>query len=158
MNLTTGKTYAFCILLAQAVGALSAWVTREGVERFNACVQKPPLTPPSAVFPVVWTILFALMGVGAARVALSPPFRQRQRALALFLLQLGANFLWSVLFFNTGRYGLALLWLAVLWLLILAMLLAFRRVDRPAGWLQLPYLLWVAFAAYLNLGVWVLNR
>ena len=89
MNLTTGKTYAFCILLAQAVGALSAWVTREGVERFNACVQKPPLTPPSAVFPVVWTILFALMGVGAARVALSPPSRQRQRALALFLLQLG---------------------------------------------------------------------
>ena len=102
--------------------------------------------------------VFALMGIAAARIWLSAPSPDRERGLRLFGTQLGFNFLWSLIFFHFQAFGLALLWLLALWGLILGMLLTFRRVDRAAGWLLLPYLLWVSFAAYLNAGVWLLNR
>lgn len=151
------KTYAFWIMLAEGVGALSGWLTRDGMEVYKEQLTKPALSPPGIVFPIVWVILFALMGIGAARVSLSRPSRERRMALGIFLVQLAFNFFWSILFFNLQRFGLALGWLGLLWALILWMTLLFRRVDRPAGWLQVPYLLWVAFAGYLNWGVWMLN-
>lgn len=151
------KTYALWILLAEAVGALSGWLTREGTRIYTETAVRPPLSPPSAVFPVVWVILFALMGIGAARIWRSPPSKFRTRGLLLFFVQLAFNFVWSILFFNLERYGLAFGWLIVLWFLILGMILTFRRIDRKAALLQIPYLLWVSFAAYLNLGVWLLN-
>ena len=152
------KTYGLWILLAEGVGALSGWLTREGSRAYESAISKPPLSPPGWVFPVVWVILFALMGVGAARVWLTGPSRDRTRGLLLFGVQLLFNFFWSVLFFNLRRYGFALLWLLVLWGLILWMILAFRKTDKAAAWLQVPYLLWVTFAAWLNLGVWALNE
>lgn len=157
MKTRTWKPYLLWTVLAEAVGALSGWLTREGMRRFKAETLKPPLTPPGFVFPVVWALLFALMGAGAARVYLTPPSRERRRSLTLFAVQLAFNFFWSILFFSLRRYGLAFFWLIALWGLILWMTLSFRRVDPLAGWLQVPYLLWTAFAAYLNLGVWVLN-
>lgn len=158
MNKRTWKTYAFWIILAQAVGGLSGWLTRGGMELYKTEIRKPPLSPPGIVFPIVWIILFALMGIGAARVFLAPPSPARTRGLRLFLIQLACNFLWSIIFFNFQRFGFAFIWLAVLWLLILSMILAYRSVDIPAALLQIPYLLWVAFAGYLNLGVWMLNE
>ena len=151
------KTYGLWILLAEAVGALSGWLTREGMEVYKEELTKPPLSPPGIVFPIVWAILFALMGIGAARVWLARPSRERRTALWAFGLQLGFNFFWSIFFFNLQWFGFALLWLAVLWLLILWMTLLFRKVEPAGWWLQIPYLLWVAFAAYLNFGVWRLN-
>lgn len=151
------RRYAFWIILTEAVGALSGWLTREGTQLYKETVVKPPLTPPSLVFPIVWAVLFALMGIGIARVSLTPATAARSRSLLLFLVQLAFNFFWSILFFNLQRFGFALVWLLALWLLILWMVLSFRRADPPAAWLQLPYLLWVAFAAYLNFGVWRLN-
>jgi tryptophan-rich sensory protein len=97
------------------------------------------------------------MGVSAARVFLAPASRERNRAMQLFFLQLAANVLWSLLFFNLQAYGAAFVWILVLWLLILGMILTFVQVDRPAALLQLPYLLWVTFAALLNFMVWQLN-
>jgi len=152
------KTYALWILFAEAVGALSGWLTREGTKLYNATVVQPPLSPPSAVFPIVWGILFALMGIGAARVYLAPASGARSLSLLLFLIQLAFNFFWSIIFFNFQAFGFAFIWLVLLWLLILWMTLSFRKVDKLAAWLQIPYLLWVAFAAYLNFGVWLLNR
>ncbi len=93
-----------------------------------------------------------------ARIWTARASGNRSRALALYLIQLFFNFFWSVIFFNFQRFDLALLWLIALWGLILWMILAFRRVDRAAAALQIPYLLWVSFAAYLNAGVWLLNR
>ena len=151
------KTYLIWILFTEAVGALSGWLTREGTELYAQSIVKPPLSPPGIVFPIVWVILFALMGIGAARIWLSPPSARRSRSLALFFAQLFFNFFWSVIFFNFQAFGFALLWLAVLWALIWGMLLSFQRVDRPAAWLQVPYLLWVTVAGYLNLGIWLLN-
>ena len=158
MKKPTWKTYAFWIVLAEAVGALSGWLTRKGVKIYNATVEQPPLSPPSIVFPIVWGILFALMGIGAARIYLSPASKARSRSLLLFLVQLAFNFFWSIIFFNLQAFGFAFLWLIALWILILLMIMSFRKVDQPAAWLQIPYLLWVTFAAYLNFGVWRLNR
>ena len=145
------------ILGVEAVGGLAGWLTREGTELYTRSIIKPPLSPPAPVFPAVWAALFALMGAGAARVWLAPASPARSRALAVFGVQLAFNFCWSLIFFNAGACGAALIWLAALWGLILWMILSFRKVDRPAAWLQVPYLLWVSFAFYLNFGVWRLN-
>ena len=152
------KPYAFWILFTEMVGLLSGWLTREGTEIYNATIEQPPLSPPSIVFPIVWGLLFALMGIGAARISLSFPSRERTQALGIYWVQLGVNFLWSIVFFNLQWFGFAFFWLLLLWVLILWMIVSFREIDLPAGNLQIPYLLWVTFAAYLNLGVWILNR
>lgn len=152
------KPYLFWILAAEAVGGLSGWLTREGTKIYQQTVAQPPLSPPGWVFPVVWGILYALMGISAARISLAPQSASRSRGLNLFITQLIVNFFWSLIFFNTGAYGFALLWLLLLWVLVLWMILTFRKIDPLAAWLQVPYLLWLTFAAYLNYGVWMLNR
>ncbi len=157
MNKPTCKTYAISIALTEAIGALSGWLTRRGTRLYNATVTQPPLSPPAIVFPIVWGLLFALMGIGAARIYKAPPTQARRTALLLFALQLAFNFGWSIIFFNFMAYGAALVWLLVLWALIIAMIISFYRVDKRAARLQIPYLLWVTFAAYLNYGVWQLN-
>lgn len=106
----------------------------------------------------MWSILYALMGIGAARVAAADGSPERSRALNVFVVQLVVNFFWSLIFFNARAYGFALVWLLLLWILILWMIILFYRVDKPAALLQIPYLLWVTFAAYLNYGVWQLNQ
>lgn len=153
----TWKIYAAWILLAEAVGGLSGWMTRDGAKAYSESIIQPPLSPPALVFPIVWGILFALMGIGAARIYLAPPSRERTNSLRIFLLQLAFNFFWSILFFNLQAFGAALVWLLILWGLILWMIVTFRKVDPLAAWMQIPYLLWVTFAAYLNYGVWILN-
>lgn len=158
MNKHTWKPYAFWIILTEAVGGLSGWLTRKGAKTYNMTITKPPLTPPSIVFPIVWGILFALMGIGAARIYLAPASGNRSRSLLLFLVQLAVNFFWSIIFFNLQAFGFALMWLILLWVLILWMICSFREVNKISAWLQIPYLLWVTFATYLNFGVWQLNR
>lgn len=152
------KTYAFFILLSEAVGGLSGWLTREGTQIYSTTIQQPPLSPPGFLFPIVWTILYALMGIGAARVWQNSSGTVRWRAILLFFLQLAVNFFWSPIFFNLQAFGLAFFWLVLLWLLIFAMFRAFSQADLLAARLQIPYLLWVAFAGYLTAGVWFLNR
>ncbi|MBQ9762535.1 MAG: tryptophan-rich sensory protein [Oscillospiraceae bacterium] len=152
------KVYALWIGLAEAVGALSALLSREGMRLYSDTAIQPPLSPPMILFPIVWGILFALMGISAARIWLSPESPERSRGLNLFITQLVVNFFWSLIFFNLQAYGFALLWLLLLWVLVAWMILTFRKVDPLAAWLQLPYLIWLTFAAYLNAGVWLLNR
>ena len=151
------KPYLFWILLSEAVGALSGWLTREGTDVYAQTIVQPPLSPPGWVFPIVWTILYALMGIGAARIYLAPPSQERSRGLNLFITQLVVNFFWSPIFFNAQAYGFAFVWLLLLWSLVLWMILTFRKVDSLAAKLQIPYLIWLTFAAYLNFGVWLLN-
>ena len=151
------KTYLFWIFLAEAVGALSGLLTREGTEIYAQTITKPPLSPPGWVFPVVWTILFALMGIGAARIELTPPSKARNLGLNLFVAQLIVNFFWSPIFFNAQAFGPAFFWLLLLLALVLGMIPAFHKIDPPAAKLQIPYLIWLIFAAYLNFGVWYLN-
>lgn len=151
------KIYLAWIGFTEAVGGLSGWLIRDGVKLYNATITQPPFSPPSLVFPIVWGILYALMGIGAARVFMAHDSMARLRALIVFLVQLGFNFFWSIIFFNLQAFGPAFFWLITLWIMIIAMIALFRKVDKPAGRLQVPYLLWVTFAAYLNYGVWRLN-
>lgn len=158
MKKRTWKTYALWILATEAVGALSGWLSSDGMKLYNATILQPPLSPPPFLFPIVWGILYALMGFGAARIWLSPPSPARSRGLNLYITQLVVNFFWSLIFFNAQAFGFAFLWLLLLWVLVLWMILVFYRTDPLAGLLQIPYLLWLTFAAYLNFGVWYLNR
>ncbi|MBR2894515.1 MAG: tryptophan-rich sensory protein, partial [Oscillospiraceae bacterium] len=147
MKKSVWKTYAVWILLSEAVGALSGWLTRDAVKSYGTTIQQPPLAPPGIVFPVIWTILFALMGIVAARIYMSPASGVRSRSLFLFFLQLLVNFFWSIIFFNLQALGFAFLWLILLWILILLMIRSFYKVSPLAAWIQLPYFLWVTFAA-----------
>lgn len=151
------KTILLSILLAEAVGALSGWLTRDGMKVFTDVIAQPPLSPPPLLFPIVWGILYALMGFGSARIWMSAPSLERSRALNLYAIQLVFNFFWSLIFFNAQAFGFAFFWLLALWLLVLLMILAFDKVDPLSAKLQVPYLIWLTFAAYLNLGVWYLN-
>ena len=152
------KTYAVWILIAEAVGALSGWLSREGMEVYSQTVTQPPLSPPMWLFPVVWGILYALMGIGAARIWMAPESPERKRGLNLFVAQLVVNFFWSPIFFNLQAFGFAFVWLLLLWALVASMIWTFYQVDPLAAWLQVPYLIWLTFAAYLNLAVWLINR
>lgn len=124
---------------------------------YEQTVLQPPLSPPGSLFPIVWTVLFALMGISAARIYLSPASSLRSLGLNLFIAQLAVNFFWSPIFFQRQAFGFAFLWLLLLWSLVLWMVLTFRKTDTLAASLQIPYLLWLTFAAYLNFGVWYLN-
>lgn len=157
MNKPTWKQYLFWIGLSLGVGALSGWLTREGTAIYAEKLQKPPLSPPGWVFPVVWTLLYGLMGISAAKIWAAPASLARSRGLNLFIGQLIVNFFWSPIFFNAGAYGFALVWLLILWVLVVLMIKEFWKVDPAAAKLQIPYLIWLTFAAYLNWGVWKLN-
>lgn len=148
---------AIWVAISEATGALAGWLSRDSTEIYNLTMQKPPLSPPEWVFPVVWPILYALMGIGAGLVAAQPPSKARSRGLNLMVAQLILNFFWSLLFFNLQAFGFSLLWLILLWGLVLLMILEFRKTVPLAAWLQIPYLLWLTFAFYLNAGVWLLN-
>lgn len=151
------KSLLVCLLIPLAVGGLSGIINQPGMAAFDA-LAKPPLTPPNWVFPVVWTILYLLMGLASWLVwAYSKSRGAVQAALRLYSLQLGMNFFWPLFFFTLEwRLG-AFVWLMVLWALILVTLLRFYRLNKAAGWLMAPYLAWVAFAGYLNLGVVLCN-
>lgn len=152
------KTYLIGTLIPLIVGALSALLTMGSMELYAQTVIKPPLAPPGWLFPVVWTILYALMGIGSARIWLAPPSEARNKGLNLYIVQLIVNFFWSLIFFNAQAFGFAALWLILLWVLVLLMILQFWKVDRLAAKLQIPYLIWLTFAAYLNIAIWILNR
>jgi len=158
MNRKKIITYIIWIIAVEAVGLLSGLLSMSGMAVYNETAIKPALTPPDIVFPIVWTVLYALMGISAARIWMAGPSQAQSTGLNLFITQLIFNFFWSLLFFNAQAYGFAAIWLGVLWVLTLLMIFAFYRVDKLAAYLQIPYLLWLTFAAYLNVTVWILNR
>ena len=147
------KTKIVFILISLAVGGLSAFLTRNNMNVFDT-IQKPPLTPPAIVFPIVWTILFTLMGYSAARVYLEDP---KSNAIEVFGVNLVVNFFWSIIFFNLQAYTFAFIWLLLLIAVVVVMIIKFYRVDKAAAFLQLPYLTWLLFAGYLNLYIALMN-
>lgn len=120
-----------------------------------AMMNKPALSPPEWVFPVVWTILYVLMGIASYLVLTSG--KPNNAALTVYAIQLFFNFFWSILFFRLGLCVTAFIWLVLLWFLILGTTVLFYRIVKAAGYLMIPYLLWVAFAGYLNLSICLLN-
>ena len=145
------------VAIPLAVGGLSSLLTKDNMIMFDY-VKKPPLAPPDWLFPVVWSILYILMGIASYLVCVSDaPHKDKERALLLYGLQLAFNFTWSIIFFNLQEYLWALVWLAVLLLLVIITTVKFFEIDKRAGYLLLPYIAWLCFAAYLNWGVYALN-
>lgn len=152
------KQLLICVAIPLAVGALSALLSGDGMAEF-AVLNKPPLSPPAWLFPVVWTILYVLMGIASYLVLTSGTSTDKiTKALTVYGLQLAVNFFWSIIFFRLSMYLFAFFWLLLLWLLIIVTMVRFYRVKELAGDLMIPYLLWVTFAGYLNFGIYLLNR
>lgn len=150
------KKLLICLAIPLAVGGLSALVSG-GMADYQV-MNQPPLSPPGWLFPVVWTVLYLLMGYASYRVLVSgAPAEQIKKALTLYGAQLFLNFIWSPIFFGLQWYWAAFLVLIGLWVLIYLTMRAFSQIDEQAGDLLLPYILWVTFAGYLNLGVALLN-
>lgn len=146
------KPYVYFIALSLGVGALSALLTRNNMNIYDDIVT-PPLSPPMWLFPVVWGILYMLMGISAGLV-----YKEEKSVPAVFYVQLAVNFLWSIIFFNLRMFLLSSIWLVLLIALIWRMIREFRAVDIRAAYLQYPYLVWCIFALYLNIGIWWLNK
>ncbi len=139
------------------VGALAGFLTNSDVKEFMTTAKQPFFTPPGWVFPVVWTILYALMGF-AAYVIDNTTSQRKSRALTVYYIQLFFNFVWSFIFFSAGNYLFAFIWIIALWLLIIATILEFKIIRARAAYFLIPYLIWVTFAAVLNFSVYLLNR
>ena len=151
------KRLIICLAIPLVVGGAAGLLTMNSMEAFEA-LNQPPLSPPGWLFPVVWTVLYELMVIASYLVSVSDaPHEEKARALWTYGIQLAFNFLWPIAFFNLKWYLFAFLWLVILWILILITALRFGRIRKPAGYLLVPYLLWVAFAGYLNLGIYLLN-
>lgn len=148
-------TLIFSIVLSLSVGLITAFLTKNSSSVYQSLV-KPPLSPPAYVFPIVWTILYTLMGISAFLIYTSF-FPYKYSALKIYFLQLLLTFIWSVVFFNMNQYLLAFFILILLWICIFAMILAFSKINKTAAKLQIPYLLWVTFAGYLNLAIYFLS-
>lgn len=152
------KTYVLSIVLTLAVGVFAALLTKNNMDVYED-IRKPFLAPPGIVFPIVWTILYTLMGISLAIV-----LRKSAKegiyvfpAIVLYVLQLAVNFFWSIIFFNLEAYLFSFIWLLLLWVLIGAMIIKFYEISPLAAYINIPYFIWVTFAGYLNFMIYALN-
>lgn len=154
------KPYVISILIALGIGALSSIITKNNMSLVYEQINKPPLAPPMLLFPIVWGILFVLMGIGSAQIYLGreADSEKASSALQIYGIQLIVNFFWSIIFFNMQAFLFAFIWIMVLWALIIMMTVQFKKISKTAAYLQLPYILWTTFAAYLTLMIYILNR
>ena len=152
------KTYIISSLIALFVGIASALLTMKNMD--ISFLKQPPLSPPSFLFPTVWTVLYVLMGISAAKI-----FERRRdfpdevrNSLSTYASSLAVNFTWSIIFFNFGAFFIAFVWIILLEFLIVKTITQYYRIDKSAALLQIPYAVWVLFAGYLTLGIVFLNN
>lgn len=153
------RIFAISIATALAVGGLSALLTSGNMDIYSQITQ-PPFAPPSVLFPIVWTLLYILMGISAAMIYLQKEenLQSAQKSFVFYSVSLFLNFFWSIIFFNMQAFLFSFIWLLLLWVSILLTILQYRKISPLAAALQVPYLLWVTFAGYLNLAIFILNK
>ena len=149
------KTLFISITIPLLVGLLSSLLTFSNMSTFQT-INKPPGSPPAYLFPIVWTILYILMGI-ASYLVYTSHYYNRYNVLFIYELQLIFNFFWSIIFFNYQAYLFAFVWLVILWILVLITTIQFYKINKFAGILMIPYLLWITFAGYLNFMIYLLN-
>ena len=157
MHKINWKALFTSLVFSLGTGGLAAFITAGSMNQYERMYQ-PQLAPPGWLFPVVWTILYILMGIAAYLIYESEAKNaaqesEKQAALEIYAVQLVVNFIWPILFFNLNAYLLSFAWLLLLWYLILQTIRKFYAIDKTAGILLIPYLLWVTFAGYLNLAI-----
>ena len=144
------------VLVTELIGILSGLFAGNTGQLYASFI-KPPLSPPGWLFGVVWPVLYLLMGIAAYLIYLAPQSQDRQQAITLYWVQLFVNFLWPIVFFRFEGYWLSVAVILLLVILVAMTTLQFWKINKTAGYLMLPYLLWLLFATYLNIGVAVLN-
>ncbi len=147
--------FVISIGISLGVGGFSAFLTKDSMDLYSQ-INQPPLAPPSFLFPIAWTILYILMGFAAALIW-KRNGNEIDFALIFYGFQLVFNFCWSLIFFNFRAFLFAFIWLLALLILIGITAVKFYKIYKPAGWLLLPYFLWVCFAGYLNFAIYLLN-
>ncbi len=145
------------ILFPLVAGGLSGFLTAGEINTWYTTLERPSFSPPNFVFGPVWTILYLVMGISLYRIWTQQASEDRTRSLMLFNIQLVLNFFWSLIFFRWHQIGIALLEIVVLWTTIILMIRAFRKVDKWAAYMNMPYLIWVSFATALNAEFFRLN-
>ena len=148
------KIYAKSILIPLIIGGIVGIIISNSID-YNS-LQKPPLSPPSILFPIVWTILYILMGISYA-ILESKSLNTIQTKL-IYYIQLFVNAMWSIFFFTLKWRLFSFVWIIFLDILVIIMIYNFYKKDKVSGLIQIPYLLWILFASYLNLGVYLLNK
>lgn len=150
------KVLVVSLLISLGGGAISGLIVGDVSEKYGMLI-KPTLAPPAEAFPIVWTVMYILMGIAAYFVYISGD-PDREDALKLYAEQLVVNFIWPVIFFGTGWLLLAFIWVLLLWILTALCMFAFSKADKRTVWLFAPYFLWTTFAVYLTLATYLLNR
>ena len=148
------KKLFFYIGITLLIGYLPSFFVN--VSNAYNSIKKPPLSPPGILFPIVWTILFILMGISIYRIMMSNN-ENRNDARLLYFIQLIINACWTPIFFGFRQFFLAFLWILMLILLVVIMLIMFFKIDKISAYLNIPYLIWLLFACYLNFGTYILN-
>ncbi len=153
------KKLGISCAISVGVGALSAFASMSGMENYEKAV-KPPLSPPAWLFPIVWTTLFLLMGISAYLIYTDrfATKDEKSSALWVYTVQLAVNFFWPIIFFNQSAYLFAFIWILLLLALIIIMTVKFYAINKTAGLLQIPYIVWVSFATYLTFATYLLNK
>lgn len=155
-NMNVGRLIV-SLIIPLVVGIVSAMLSRNGMADY-ASMDKPPLSPPAWVFPVAWTILYLMMGLAAYLICTTEgDFHAKIMAMIFYWVQLVMNFMWSIVFFNWELYLVAFIWLMVMWVIVILCSYWAFKVNKKAGWMLVPYILWLTFAAYLNMGTYILS-
>jgi len=149
--------FIIAVAIPEVVGGISGFLTFESIKNWYSTLHKPVFNPPNYIFGPVWTILYFLMGISLYIIWQQPTGEKRTRAIWFFSLQLFLNFCWSIIFFTLQRPDFSMIEIVLLWLAIVTMIVTMRQVKPLAGYLQIPYLLWVSFASALNFSIWLLN-
>ena len=148
------KIYAKSILIPVIIGGIVGFIISKSMD-YNS-LQKPFLAPPSILFPIVWTIIYILMGVSYG--ILEDKSLNDSKTKTIYYLQLFVNALWSIIFFTLRLRLFAFIWIILLDILVIVMIISFYKKNKLSGLLQIPYLLWVLYASYLNLAIYLLNK
>lgn len=168
------KSLLVFLMIPLVTGIVSGLLTMGGMKQFRS-LNKPALAPPAWLFPIVWTLLYTLMGISSYLIYFAECMKgkwkellkdgkprncsqeEKRKALTLYGYQLIVNFLWPVFFFNFQWFGFSYLWLIMLWILVAVMIWKFDKISQAAALINIPYILWLSIAGYLNLSIWLLN-
>lgn len=154
-------TLIIAIIIPLVVGGMSSFLTKDAMMIFDS-VKKPPLSPPGILFPIVWTILYVMMGVSSYLVYVEKDNVNVKglvkSTLIIYGVQLFFNFFWSILFFKYSLYMVAFIWLVILWILVFVFIKNAFKINKIASYLMMPYLMWMTFAGYLNIMIAILNK
>lgn len=149
------KKLIIITLLTFFVGSFFNFFTVNNMETFKELSK--PIDVPGILFPIVWTILYLLMSVSYYIISNSND-KQKDESKTIYIVQLIINSLWSLIFFGFEAYLLAFIWIIILLIAVIVMIVKFYKVNRLSAYLQIPYVLWIIFAGYLNLGIYILNQ